>query len=248
MAPRLSVIIITRNEAANLRRCLESVRFADEIIINDTGSTDGTQEIAREFECTVIQNSFDGFGVAKQQALDAATGDWVLSIDADEELDAQLQAHIKQVVEKADVDGYLMNRKSQFLGQWIEHSGWYPDRILRLFRRRAGKFTDARVHERIVVSGATAILAGHLLHYSFPHLSSYLAKMDRYSTLAAESMHATGKPFRRWKLIFKPPAVFFKMYILRQGFRDGLAGLVLAVLSALDMFVRYVKLWQLERR
>lgn len=244
----LSVIIITLNEERNLRRCLESVKFADEIIINDTGSTDGTLKIARGFECRIIQTEFAGFGKAKQTALEAATCEWVLSVDADEELDNTLQTAVKRVVEESAYGGYLITRKSRFLGNWIMHSGWYPDRIVRLFRRTKGRFTEEPIHEKVVVDGLIGNLDGHLLHYAYRDLSHYLEKLDNYATLKAETLRLKGTKFAVSKILFKPTAVFIKMYILKRGFLDGKAGLILALLSSFHEMVKHAKLWELERR
>lgn len=246
--PRLSVIIITLNEERNLRRCLESVRFADEIVLNDTGSTDCTLEIAREFNCRILEMPFPGFGVAKQKALEAANGDWVLSIDADEELDEELQRAVQTAIAGGEHAGYELVRKSQFLGRWILHSGWYPDRILRLFRREQARFTDARVHEHAVVDGSVGQLTGHMLHYTYGDISQYLKKMDQYSSLSALTLHQDGRRFATSQLLVKPPAYFVKMYLLKRGWRDGLPGLILALLSSFHELVKFAKLWEVERR
>lgn len=246
--PRLSVILITLNEERNLRRCLESVSFADEIVLNDTGSTDRTLEIAREFNCRILEMPFPGFGIAKQKALEAATGDWVLSIDADEELDEELQRAVQAAVAGEEHAGYEIVRKSQFLGHWIMHSGWYPDKILRLFRRERARFTDARVHERVVVKGSIGVLAGHMLHYTYSDITQYLKKMDQYSTLSALTLHNDGRRFATSQLLVKPPAYFVKMYLLKSGWRDGLPGLILALLSSFHELVKFAKLWEVERR
>lgn len=246
--PKLSVIIITLNEEANLRRCLESVKFADEIIVNDSGSEDGTLKIAAEYGCRTMTTVFAGFGVAKQAALDAAAGEWVLSIDADEEVDEQLRKSIQTALESPDQDGWFLNRKSQFLGRWMEHSGWYPDYILRLFRRNKAGFTIDRVHEQVSVDGRTGKLAGHLLHYTDPNISHYLLKLDRYTSLSAEMLNSNGKSFHWWYLIVKPAAIWTKMYILKRGFLDGIQGFMLAGLSAFHVYCKYAKLWEVRKR
>ncbi|MGB5105909.1 MAG: glycosyltransferase family 2 protein [Candidatus Zixiibacteriota bacterium] len=245
---RLSVIIITKNEELNLRRCLDSIRFADEIIINDTGSSDQTIAIACEYKCRVLENDFAGFGRAKQQALEAATCEWVLSIDADEVIDAELAESIRKAIDSKSANGCRFRRKSQFLGRWIMHSGWYPGYVMRLFRRECGRFNDNRVHESVILSGKAARIEGHMLHYTYPFSSLYIEKMNRYTSLYAEQMTQNGKRFSFWKLLVKPPIYFFKIYIIKQGFRDGLAGLILAVFSTFDVFARHVKLWELQRQ
>lgn len=246
--PTLSVILITKNEANNLRRALESVRFADEIIINDSGSTDGTLEIAQAYGCTIIQTKFTGFGAAKQTALDHAKSDWVLSLDADEEIDPVLASAIKQAITSADYNGYNLNRKSQFLGRWMLHSGWYPDYLPRLFRRDCGRFTVDSVHERIEIDGPLGKLEGHILHYTDPDIEHYLEKLNRYTSLSADALHAQGRRFKVLDVVFKPPATFVKRYILKSGFRDGIQGLLLALLSSFHVLCKYAKLWERQRR
>jgi glycosyltransferase involved in cell wall biosynthesis len=258
--PRLSVIIITNNEEENLPRCLKSVSFADEIILNDSGSSDRTLEIAREHGCKIIENKFTGFGAAKQSALDQATGEWVLSIDADEEVDDALREAIKGAIRKANKDtnnqanassshsAFQINRQSQFLGRWINHSGWYPDHITRLFRREQARFTDSVVHEKVIVDGTIGRLEGRLLHYTDPTLTHYFHKLNHYTSLSAQSLMKEGKRFRIHYLLIKPWAIFIKMYFLKQGFRDGIHGLILALLSSVHVMVKYAKLWELQRR
>lgn len=246
--PSLSVIIIANNEANNIRRALDSVRFADEIIINDSGSTDGTVEIAAVYGCTIIRTEFAGFGAAKQAALEAAKSDWVLSIDADEEIDETLAAAIKQAIQTPGYDGYLLNRKSQFLGRWILHSGWYPDHLVRLFRRNRGRFTSDRVHEKVEVDGKLAKLDGYILHYTDPDIEHYLNKLNRYTTLSADILKGQGKQFRISNVIVKPPATFFIMYVLNSGWRDGIPGLLLALLSSFHVLCKYAKLWERQRQ
>lgn len=246
--PTLSVILITCNEAHNLRRALESVKFADEIIVNDSGSTDGTLDIAREYRCKIIQSEFSGFGAAKQIALKQATGDWVLSIDADEEIEPSLQKAIRATVGTADFDGYYLNRKSQFLGRWITHSGWYPDPIIRLFRRNKAMFTPDKVHERAQVEGMVGRLEGDILHYTDPNIAHYLDKLNRYTSLSAGILSDSERAFHPLQLVVKPPAAFIKMYILKRGFLDGIPGLLLALLSSFHVLCKYAKLWELKQK
>jgi len=246
--PTLSVILITNNEANNISRALDSIKFADEIIINDSGSTDGTLEIARAYGCKIIQSEFAGFGVAKQMALDSAKSDWVLSIDADEEIDQSLATAIAQATKNTEHSGYYLNRKSQFLGRWMLHSGWYPDYLPRLFRRDRGRFTSDSVHERIEIDGNLGKLEGHILHYTDPDIERYLEKLNRYTTLSADSLQRQGRRFKTFDILVKPPATFIKMYFLKSGFRDGIQGLVLALLSSFHVLCKYAKLWERQRR
>jgi glycosyltransferase involved in cell wall biosynthesis len=244
----IAVIIITRDEEQNLPRLLASVGFADEIIINDSGSRDRTLVIARQHNCKIIQSEFAGFGAAKQAALNQAESDWVLSLDADEEIDATLADSIKKAIASPSVDGYEINRKSQFLGRWIMHSGWYPDYLPRLFRRDRGHFTNDTVHERIEISGALSRLGGHILHYTDPDIEHYLEKLNRYTTLSADSLRQQGRRFKTLDILVKPPATFIKMYLLKSGFHDGIQGLILALLSSFHVLCKYAKLWERQRQ
>lgn len=244
----IAVIVITRDEEQNLPRMLASVGFADEIIINDSGSRDRTLEIARQHSCQIIQSKFTGFGAAKQAALDQAKSDWVLSLDADEEVDQSLATAIAQALKNTEYCGYRLNRKSQFLGRWILHSGWYPDYLPRLFRRDRGRFTSDTVHERIEIDGALGKLEGHILHYTDPDIEHYLEKLNRYTTLSADSLQRRGRRFKTFDVLVKPPANFVKMYFLKSGYRDGIQGLILALLSSFHVLCKYAKLWERQRR
>ena len=246
--PTLSVILITNNEANNIRRALDSVKFADEIIINDSGSTDATLEIVQAYGCRIIQSEFAGFGIAKQTALNEARSDWVLSIDADEEIDQSLATAIAQAIKNTEHSGYYLNRKSQFLGRWMMHSGWYPDYLPRLFRRDRGRFSSDSVHERIEIDGALGKLEGHILHYTDPDIEHYLEKLNRYTTLSAQTLLGQGRRFKILDIFIKPPATFIKMYLFKSGFRDGIQGLILALLSSFHVLCKYAKLWERQRR
>ncbi len=243
---RLSVITITLNEERNIGACLESVRWADEIIIVDSGSTDRTVEIARRYTSTVLQTEWKGYGGTRNYALDHATGDWILWLDADERVTPELSAEIREVLRRDDasIGGYAIARRAYFLGRWIRHCGWYPGRVTRLFRRTAGRFTETRVHEELRVQGNVVESRHDLLHYTDPDLHHYLQKSNRYTSLAAADMKGAGRAFSIPDLLLRPPFTFLKMYILRLGFLDGLPGLVLCVLSASYVFTKYAKLWE----
>ncbi len=244
----LSVIVITNNEEKNLRRLLESVKFADEIVINDSGSTDATLEIAKSYGCKIIRSEFAGFGAAKQAALNAATSEWVLSVDGDEEIEGTLADAIAVALKNGECDGYRISRKSQFLGRWILHSGWYPDYIVRLFRREKGHFSSDWVHEKAIVDGKIGTLDGHILHYTDPTIEHYLDKLNRYTSLSADMLKGDNKQFRVSSVIVKPPATFIKMYFLKAGFRDGIQGLLLALLSSFHVLCKYAKLWERQQQ
>jgi len=239
----LSVILITRNEEANLERCLRSIAWVDEIIVVDSNSTDRTPEIARHFKAKLFNPEWKGFGPAKQYALDQATSDWVLSIDADEEVSFTLKNEIQQLLESGpEKDGYFIPRKTQFLGRWILHSGWYPDYVLRLFQRGKGRFTAALVHEKVEVDGATGRLHNPLMHYSYPSIEDYMRKMDQYSTLGAKEMYAAKRPFRSLHFIIKPFYAFIRKLILQRGWRDGWEGYLIACLTSMGSMLRLAKL------
>ena len=250
--PRLSVIVITKNEAARLPTCLASVAFADELIVVDSGSSDGTADLARRMGARVIVTpDWPGFGKQKQRALDAATGTWVLALDADEWLDAELASAVRGVVEgptpvdavSGGVSGYVVGRMSAFCGQWMTAGSWYPDLGVRLFRRGSARFSDDLVHERLLLQGSTARLPGLLLHNSITSLHDGIDKMNRYSTGRAADQRARGRQGGLASAIGHGLWAFIRAYVLRQGFRDGRLGFVLAMLDAQASSTRYLKLW-----
>jgi len=242
--PRLSVIVIAKNEAANIGACLDSVAFVDErIVVVDGGSTDGTAEIAAAKGARVIEHAFDGFGAQKNFALSQASGDWVFSIDADERVTPVLAAEIAQAMNEAKADGYEMPRLSSFCGREMRHSGWYPDYVLRLFRRGKARFSDDRVHERVICDGPVVRLRNDLLHAPVLRLEDALSRMDRYSTANAAMTVARGKRVSFSSGITHGLWSFFRTYILRGGFLDGREGFLLAVANAEGTYYRYMKAW-----
>jgi glycosyltransferase involved in cell wall biosynthesis len=242
--PSLSIIIITHNESANIRDCLASVAWADEIIVVDSGSTDGTLEIAHEFTSNVYSHlDWLGFGVQKNRALAYATGDWVLSLDADERVSPQLHAEIKAVLASPQAEGYRLPRSSSFCGRFIRHSGWYPDYVLRLFQRGAGRFSEALVHESVQLQGRVESLSQPLIHYTYRDVESVISKLNHYSSAAAEQMDAKGKRGSLAQAILHGSWAFFRTYVLRAGFLDGREGFMLAVMNAENSYYRYIKLW-----
>lgn len=244
----LSVIVITRNEAAHIGDCLDSVAFADEIVVLDSGSTDATREIARARGARVeVAPDWPGFGPQKNRALALATGDWVLSIDADERVTPELAGAIRQAIGAPAAEAYRIARLSNFCGRWIRHSGWWPDYVVRLFRREAGRFTDAAVHERVEVRGRTGTLSGHFLHYPYATLEVFIDKINRYSTEAARAAFERGRRTTALGPFGHGLWTFVRHYVLRRGFLDGWQGLVLAGMAATGSFYRYVKLYWLGR-
>ena len=251
-APQLSVIVITKNEVTNLGRCLQSAAFADEWVVVDSGSTDGTQALARSHGARVIEPpDWPGFGAQKQRALDAARGTWVLSLDADEWLDDTLAAAIQQAIQNTPptpgADAFEVTRMSAFCGQWMRASGWYPDCGVRLFRRGAARFSSDLVHEHLDVTGAVQPLPGLLLHNSIPTLENAIDKMNRYSSGRALDLQAKGRRGSLASALGHGLWAFLRTYLLKRGFLDGQLGLVLALHNAQTTYYRYLKLWLLQQ-
>ena len=239
----LSVVIITKNEQANLPRCLASVSWADEIIVVDSGSTDDTREIAWEAGATVHETEWRGFGPTKAFGVSKATSNWVLSLDADEEVSPDLADEIRDMLSiGTNCHGFDMPRRTRFLGRWISHCGWYPDRILRLFERAHGEIDDVQVHESVVVEGAVGHFSSDLLHHSYPTLEHYFTKSNRYTTLGAETAYRKGQKAGLGNIVLRPLASFVSHYFVRQGFRDGLQGFFISVFSAIAVMTKYAKL------
>ena len=240
--------MITYNEEKNLARSLESVEWADEIVIVDSFSLDRTKEIAGKYTDRIYDLKWPGYGPAKQFAIAKASGEWILSLDADEVLSEELQQEILQVIKSnQSVNGFYLCRISNFLGKWIKHGGWYPDYVLRLFRKGRGHFTDSLVHEELILDGGSSKLKGLLLHYTNPDLEQYLTKLNRYTTLSAQELSQTGKRGSLLNILFRPPAIFLKMYFLKFGFLDGLPGFLLALFSSFHVLTKYAKLWHLPQ-
>jgi glycosyltransferase involved in cell wall biosynthesis len=245
----LSVVIITLNEEANLPRTLASVAWADEIVVLDSGSTDRTREIAESFHAKVFVEPWKGFAGQKNSALAKATGDWILSLDADEELEPALAEEIRDTLAGNPTEaGFWIPRKNFFLGRWIRHGGFYPDPKLRLFRRGIGAFEDRVVHEDIRVQGATGKLRHPLLHHAYPSLDSYLEHMNRYSSLGAQMAAAKkASGFSFIDIVIRPRLTLFYNYILRGGFLDGREGLLLHLYHANYVSWKYAKAWERSR-
>jgi glycosyltransferase involved in cell wall biosynthesis len=239
---KLSVIIITRNEAANIRACVESVAWADEIIVVDSGSSDGTPDICRELGAKVYEHDWPGFGPQKNRALDYASGVWVLSLDADERVTPELRAQLESAMGVADMDGYYLPRLSQFCGRFIHHSGWYPDYVLRLFKRGSGRFSDDLVHESVILQGCTGKLSSPLLHYSYVTGEDVVRKIEQYSSAAARQMFDKGKTVTGADAPVRAAWAFFRTYFLRLGFLDGMAGFNIANMNARTTYLKYKKL------
>jgi glycosyltransferase involved in cell wall biosynthesis len=246
--PRLSAIVITRDEAANIAECLDSLAFCDERIVVDCGSSDATVAIAREKGACVVFHEWSGFGAQKNYALSLATGDWVLSVDADERVSAELAAAIRAGLADEAVDAWEFARLSSFCGRPMRHSGWYPDYVLRLFRRGKARFDDAIVHERVICEGVVKRLDPPLVHHPVRKLEDALSRIDRYSTASAQALVASGRKVSLLTGIGHGLASFLRAYVLRAGFLDGAEGFLLAVANAEGSYYRYMKVWLARRR
>jgi glycosyltransferase involved in cell wall biosynthesis len=248
-APRTSVVVITLDEEAHIRRCLESVGWADEVIVVDAESRDKTVQIAREFTDRVISRPWAGFAAQKNFALEQSTADWVLSLDADEAASPELRDEIVTTIADARAcDGYAVRRRNVFLGRWIRHGGLYPDWQVRLFRRGRGHFAERAVHESLRVEGSVGRLRGHLVHRSYESVTDFFERANRYSSLAAEEWIGEGHRVRTRELVLRPVARFLSMYLIQRGFLDGRRGLLLAALYAYYVFMRSAKVWEVTWR
>ncbi len=249
--PTLSVILITRNEEANLADCLASLEgIAEQIVVVDTNSSDRTLEIARNYGAVVGQPAdWPGFGPQKNRALELATGDWVLSLDADERLTPALRSEILTAIHhSAHVDCFAIPRLSWYCGRFIRHSGWSPDYVDRLFRRGTARFSDDLVHERLIPNGPVAKLENSMLHFSFMNFSQVLQKIDRYSTASAEQAFAKGRRSNPLKAMLHGIWAFIRTYFIRAGFLDGYEGLALAISNAEGSYYRYMKIWLIQNQ
>jgi glycosyltransferase involved in cell wall biosynthesis len=246
--PKLTVYVIAYNDEPNMRACLESVAWADELIVVDSYSTDATEKISREFTDKVFQHEFHGFGRLRNEAVAHATHDWVFSLDTDERATPELRTELYRTIESAEAVAYFVPRKNYFLGRWIRHCGWYPDyRQPQLFRKDRLRYRDELVHESFDVDGSVGYLKEPALQYPFRNVDHYLAKMDRYSDLMARRMVEQGKRFHPHQLVTHPVFTFVKMYLLRAGFLDRMPGLILSGLYAYYTFIKYAKFWELSR-
>ena len=243
--PEISTIVITLNEERNIERCLKSVLpFSHEIVVVDSGSTDRTVEICRDYTDHVVTHQWLGYGRQKQLAMERSSCPWVFSIDADEEVSPGLCKEIQAL--DFSRDGYYMPRKAWYLNRWVNHSGWYPGYILRLFDRVKGQFTDEIVHEFVSVSGKVGRLKNDLYHYSYRDVSHHIDKMNDFTTLAARQMDEQGRRPGVHNIALYPFLEFLKVYVIKRGFLDGLAGLTISSLHAYYVFLKYAKLYEIK--
>lgn len=243
----LSAVLITRNAAAVLEPCLESVAFADEIVVVDSGSTDGSIQIAERHGARVVQKEWLGFGRQKQFAVDQAKHDWVLCIDSDERVSPELRASILRALPSPVSPVYRMPRRNRFLGRWLSHGEGYPDWSPRLFNRLNARWSDDLVHEKVLYAVTPGTLEGDLLHDSYEDLATYLERQNRYTTLAARQLYEVGKEAGVGRLLFSPVVRFLKFYVLRLGFLDGLPGFLHISIGCINSYMKYAKLIELHR-
>lgn len=244
----LSVAIITKNESKNLPDCLAGVKFADQIVVVDSGSTDTTVDIATSFGCRVFIEPWRGFGLQKQSALDKCINPWILLLDADERIPADTAAVIEQIVMKAPgvIKGYRFPRRNYFNDRWIRHLGWWPDPVTRLFQRNYGRMSKALVHESVEIDGPVKMLDAPIDHYTESSLSQILRKIDHYSTLGASEAHQAGKHSSVYSASFRALLVFLQNYLLKGGFLEGKQGLTLSITDSVNKFFKYAKLEELN--
>jgi glycosyltransferase involved in cell wall biosynthesis len=243
---KLTVTMITRDEAANIAAALESVRWADEIIVVDSESTDRTVDIARRFTDKVIVRPWPGYIAQKNFAAEQASHDWVLSLDADERVSSELAAEIRQILNDVPgATGYRLPRVTNHLGRWIRSTDWYPDYQLRLYDRRHARWAGRHVHESVQAEGVVGQLRGELHHYAYRDIAHHLQTMDRYTTLAARQMYEDGRRATWIDILITPRLTFFRNFILRGGFRDGMAGLVISAMNSYYVGLKFAKLWEL---
>ncbi|MCE9636275.1 MAG: glycosyltransferase family 2 protein [Planctomycetes bacterium] len=245
--PKLSVCVVAMNEEAKIADCLRSVDFADETIVVDSHSTDRTREIAASLGARVVERDWAGHVAQKGFALSLATHDWVLCLDADERVSPELRASILAALERDDLPaGCECARRTWYLGRWIRHGGWYPDRKLRLARRSVAAWTGVNPHDRLEVKGRVDRLGGDILHLSYDSISDHLRTIDSFTTIAAREKHAAGERAGFGGLILHPAGKFLRMYVAKRGFLDGVAGFAVAVSGAYYVFLKYAKLWEMD--
>jgi len=245
---KLSAVVIAKNEEVNIGRCLSSLSFCEEVIVVDANSTDRTVEIARKHNAKVFVKDWAGYVDQKNFAVGLASCDWIISVDADEEVSESLKLEIKQILAGTPKEtAFSIPRKTIHSGQWIRYGGWYPNRLVRLFRKSMGTWEGGSVHEFWKTSGEVGKMSSDLIHYSFESLADQVARNNLYSTLGAEALLESNKTFSCWKLIAKPITKFLETYLLKRGFLDGYRGFFISVSAAYSVFLKWAKLWELTR-
>jgi glycosyltransferase involved in cell wall biosynthesis len=247
--PKLSVTVITRNEAADIGDALASVAWADEIVVVDSQSTDETVAIARQYTDRVVVRAWPGYGDQKNYAASIASHDWILSLDADERVTPQLATELQALKAGAPPEaGFRIPRVTWHLGRWIRTTDWYPDYQLRLYDRRAAQWTGTYVHEGVTVRGTIGQLSGELQHYAYRDIADHLETIDRYTTYAARQMQEAGQRAGVLQMAGHPPLAFLRNYLAHGGIRDGVPGFIISAMNAYYVFLKFAKLWELQRR
>jgi glycosyltransferase involved in cell wall biosynthesis len=250
--PKLSVTIITKNEATDIAAALQSVSWADERVVVDSGSTDDTVAIAKTLADRVVVHEWAGYVAQKNHAASIASHDWILSLDADERVTPELAAEIKDRLREEPggqgLRGFRIPRVTWHLGRWIRTTDWYPDYQLRLYDRRAAQWTGRHVHEGVQVAGGVGRLRAELQHYAYRDIAEHMETIERYTTLAARQMYEAGRRATATEIAIHPRLAFFRNYIVKGGFRDGLPGLIISRMNAYYVFLKFAKLWELDRR
>ena len=242
--PDVSVVIITKNEADNIGAALESVQWANDVVVVDSGSTDATVEIATRYTPRVSVRDWPGYGAQKDHATGLAVNDWVLSLDADERVTPELATEIEQLMRTEPAcRGYRIPRATRYLGRWIRSTDWYPDRQLRLYDRRVSEWSRRPVHESVVVDGPVGRLRAEIRHHAYRDVSHHLSTIDRYTTLAVDHMMAEGRRAHAVDLLVHPPLAFLRNYVLRLGIRDGVPGLIVSLMNSYYVLLKFAKLW-----
>ncbi len=246
----ISVIVITHNEESMISDCLSSVQWADDIIVVDAYSKDRTVELARKFKSKVFQKKWEGYVSAKRLGMERAVYEWILWLDADERVPDDLALEIQRTIAQTSDShaAYEIARRAFFLEKWIQHCGWYPGYVLRLFRKGKVRFTPSRVHERLESDGPVGRLQHHLLHYTDENLYHYFIKLNRYTSLATQDLDDAAYRFKLSDILIRPAFLFCKMYFIKRGFLDGMHGLILSALSAAYVFCKYAKIWELRQQ
>lgn len=243
----ISIYVLTFNNRRTIERCLKSLDWAEELVVVDSGSTDGTYEICQRYTDKLYRREFQGHRDQYQYAADLTRRQWIMFVDADEEVPPELVEEIGGMLKSRaeDVDGFFVYRRTYYLGKWIRYGGWYPDGEIRLYRRDKGRWEGA-LHAKIVVDGEVATLKQQYLHYTYRDISDQIQTIDKYSNIAAQDMAESGKKFCLLKLLFHPPFRFIKEYLFKSGFRDGLPGLIIVVSTMFYVFIKYAKLWEIS--
>jgi glycosyltransferase involved in cell wall biosynthesis len=244
----VSVYVLTSNNRRTIERCLRSLSWAEELIIVDSYSTDGTYEISKQYTEKVFQRKWTGHRDQYQYAADLTTKDWLMFVDADEEVSPELAEEIRMELARGarGLDGFIVYRSTYYLGRWIRYGGWYPDYEIRLYRRNKGRW-EGGLHAKVMVDGKVGVLENQYLHYTYRGISDQIQTIDQYSRIAAEDLLRNGEEFSAFKLLFHPPLRFIKEYLFKAGFRDGLPGLIIIVSTMFYVFIKYAKLWELKK-